>query len=42
MSITYDLVQELMSLGREVEVIAPRRLRDEVKEKLQAAFEQYL
>lgn len=41
MSITYDLVQELMSLGREIEVIAPQRLRDELKEKLQAALAQY-
>lgn len=41
MSITYDLVQELMSLGREIEVLAPQQLRDEIKEKLQAALGQY-
>lgn len=42
MYITYDLVQELMSLGREVEVIAPASLRNEIREKLQASIEQYL
>lgn len=41
MNITYDLVQELMSLGREVEVLTPQRLRDEVRDKLQAALDMY-
>ena len=41
MYITYDLVQELLSLGREVEVISPQKLRDEVRDKLQAALERY-
>ena len=41
MCITYDLVQELMSLGREVEVLSPLRLRNEVQEKLRAALAVY-
>ncbi len=41
MYVTYDLVQELMSLGREVEVIAPQSLREEIYNKLQAAVELY-
>lgn len=41
MYVTYDLVQELMSLGREVEVIAPQSLREELRNKLQAAVELY-
>lgn len=41
MYITYDLVQELLSLGREVEVVYPLRLRNEIREKLQAALDVY-
>lgn len=39
--ITYDLVQELLSLGREVEVLMPKRLREEIVAHLQTALEQY-
>lgn len=41
MYVTYDLVQELMSLGREVEVVAPASLRQELHDKLLAALELY-
>lgn len=41
MYITYDLIQELLSLGREIEVISPAKLRNEVRNKLQAALERY-
>ena len=41
MYITYDLVQELMSLGREVEVISPASLRQEIHDKLLATIELY-
>lgn len=41
MYITYDLVQELMSLGREIEVLSPLALRNEIREKLQAALDVY-
>ncbi len=39
--ITYDLVQELLSLGREVTVLAPVRLRNEMIARLQAALATY-
>ena len=41
MYITYDLIQELLSLGREIEVISPAKLRNEVRNKLQAALDHY-
>lgn len=41
MNITYDLVQEILSMGREVEVISPQRLRDELRDRLQAALDIY-
>lgn len=41
MYITYDLIQELLSLGREVEVISPVNLRNELRERLQAAIDLY-
>ena len=41
MYITYDLIQELLSLGREIEVISPAKLRDEIRTKLQAALDLY-
>ncbi len=41
MTITYDFVQELLSLGREIEVISPPHLRDEMRDRLQAALDMY-
>lgn len=41
MYITYDLIQELLSLGREIEVISPAKLRNELCGKLQAALDLY-
>ncbi|MBO7317267.1 MAG: WYL domain-containing protein, partial [Bacteroidales bacterium] len=41
MYITYDLIQELLSQGREIEVISPAKLRNEIRKKLQAALELY-
>ncbi|MBR5843869.1 MAG: WYL domain-containing protein [Bacteroidaceae bacterium] len=41
MYITYDLIQELLSLGREIEVISPAKLRNEIRNKLQAALDLY-
>ncbi len=41
MYVTYDLIQELLSLGREVTVVAPTRLRDEMVARLQAALDGY-
>lgn len=41
MYVTYDLVQELLSLGREVTVVSPPRLRAEVVAHLQAALSGY-
>ncbi|MBR2378390.1 MAG: WYL domain-containing protein, partial [Bacteroidaceae bacterium] len=41
MYITYDLIQELLSLGREIEVVSPAKLRNEMRNKLQAALERY-
>ena len=41
MYITYDLIQELLSQGREIEVISPAKLRNEKRKKLQAALELY-
>ncbi len=39
--VTYDLVQELLSLGREVEVLSPGHLRDTMLAHLQAALAVY-
>lgn len=39
--ITYDLVQELLSLGREITVLAPERLRREMVARLQATLSAY-
>jgi predicted DNA-binding transcriptional regulator YafY len=41
MHITYDLIQELLSLGREIEVISPAKLRNDIRKKLQTALEVY-
>lgn len=41
MHITYDLIQELLSLGREIEVISPAKLRNDIRKKLHTALEVY-
>ena len=41
MHITYHLIQELLSLGREIEVISPAKLRNDIRKKLQTALEVY-
>lgn len=41
MHVTFDLVQEILSLGKEVKVLSPPSLRKEVKTALKAALENY-
>ena len=41
MYVTYDLIQELLSLGREVTVVEPVGLRNEMVARLQAALDGY-
>jgi len=40
--ITYDFVMEILSYGRDVKVIQPVHLVQEMKQALQKTFEQYL
>ena len=41
MYITYDLTQQLLSYGPEIEVVEPRELKAAIVEKLKATLEQY-
>lgn len=41
MLITYDLIQQLLSYGPEIEVVEPRELRVAVRQKLEDALKQY-
>lgn len=41
MSPTYDFVMELLSIGKEVKVLEPKSLQDEMKRKLSDALNQY-
>lgn len=41
MHLTYDLIQQLLSYGPEIEVVSPRELRVAIKQKLDDALKQY-
>ena len=41
MHLTYDLIQQLLSYGPEIEVVSPRELRVSIKQKLEEALQQY-
>ena len=41
MYITYDLIQQLLSYGPEVEVVSPQELRVSIKQKLIDNLKQY-
>lgn len=41
MSPTYDFIMELLSIGKEVKVLEPKSLQDEIKRKLSDALNQY-